>query len=82
MYPKFDSYPRGKNPRGDLGRSLGRKSGVLYDDYVKNRFVSGCAINKKDQEVVLHTQEVRGSSPCAPTIFLCVRTGHRLAISV
>jgi hypothetical protein len=51
-----------------FGRSFGRKLGVLYDDYVNNRFVSDCAINKKDQEVVLHTQEVTGSSPVAPTI--------------
>src|ERR1035438_925054 len=51
-----------------LGRSFGRKLGGLYDDYVKGRFVSGCAINKKDEEVVLHTQEVTGSSPVAPTI--------------
>ena len=51
-----------------FGRSFGRKFGVLYDDYVKNRFVSGCAINKMDEEVVLHTQEVIGSSPVAPTI--------------
>ena len=51
-----------------FGRSFGRKLGVLYDDYVKNRFVSGCAINKIDEEVVLHTQEVTGSSPVAPTI--------------
>jgi hypothetical protein len=50
-----------------FGRSFGRKFGVLYDDYVKNRFVSGCAINKMDEEVVLHTQEVTGSSPVAPT---------------
>ena len=51
-----------------FGRSFGRKFGVLYDDYVKNRFVSGCAINKKEEEEVLHTQEVAGSSPAAPTI--------------
>jgi hypothetical protein len=51
-----------------FGRSFGRKLGVLYDDYVNNRFVSGCAINKKEEEVVLHTQEVTGSSPVAPTI--------------
>src|SRR5271169_4393191 len=42
-----------------FGRSFGRKIGVLYDDYVKNRFVSGYAINKNEEEVVLHTQEVR-----------------------
>ena len=40
----------------------------MYDDYVSNRFVSGCAVNKKEEEVVLHTQEVTGSSPVAPTI--------------
>ena len=51
-----------------FGRSFGRKLGALYDDYVKDRFVSGCAINKKEEEVVLHTQEVTGSSPVAPTI--------------
>ena len=51
-----------------FGRSFGRKLGVLYDDYVNNRFVSGCAINKKGEEVMLHTQEVTGSSPVAPTI--------------
>src|ERR1017187_1095063 len=56
-----------------FGRSFGRKLGVLYDDYVENRFVSGCAINKEEEEVVLHTQEVTGSSPVAPTIFF-----HRL----
>ena len=51
-----------------FGRSFGRKLGVLYDDYVKDVFVSACAINKKEREVVLHTQEVTGSSPVAPTI--------------
>ncbi len=51
-----------------FGRSLGRKIGVLYDDYVNNVSGSACAINKREEEVVLHTQEVRGSSPCAPTI--------------
>jgi hypothetical protein len=51
-----------------FGRSFGRKFGVLYDDYAKGRFVSGCAINKEDEEVVLHTQEAWGSSPYAPTI--------------
>jgi hypothetical protein len=50
------------------GRSFGRKLGVLYDDYVKNSIVSGCAINKKEEEIVLHTQEAWGSSPYAPTI--------------
>jgi hypothetical protein len=50
-----------------FGRSFGRKFGVLYDDYVKNRFVSGCAINKMGEEVVLYTQEVHSSSLCAPT---------------
>ena len=40
----------------------------MYDDYVKNRFVGGCKVNKKDEEVMLHTQEVTGSSPVAPTI--------------
>jgi hypothetical protein len=48
-----------------FGRSFGRKLGGLYDDYVKNRFVSGCAINKMEGEVVLHTQEALGSSPSA-----------------
>jgi hypothetical protein len=52
-----------------FGPSLGRKFGVLYDDYVKGRFVSARAINKKEEEVVLHTQEAWGSSPYAPTIF-------------
>ena len=51
-----------------FGRSFGRKFGVLYDDYVKDVFVSACAINKMEEEVVLHTQEVTGSSPVAPTI--------------
>jgi hypothetical protein len=51
-----------------FGRSFGRKLGVLYDDYVKDVFVSAFAINKKEGEVVLHTQEVTGSSPVAPTI--------------
>jgi hypothetical protein len=51
-----------------FGRSFGRKLGGLYDDYVKGRFVSGCAINKMDEEVVLHTQEVKDSSP-DPTVF-------------
>jgi hypothetical protein len=51
-----------------FGRSFGRKLGVLYDAYVKYEFVSACAINKKEEEVVLHTQEVTGSSPVAPTI--------------
>ena len=51
-----------------FGRSFGRKLGVLYDDDVKDVFVSAFAINKKGGEVVLHTQEVTGSSPVAPTI--------------
>src|ERR1019366_8436161 len=51
-----------------FGRSFGRKYGALYDDYVEDRFVSGCAINKKEEGVVLHTQEAWGSSPYAPTI--------------
>ena len=64
-----DGRPRGIRFRPNrFGRSFGRKFGVLYDDYVNYRFVSGCAINKKDEEVVLHTQEVTGSSPVAPTI--------------
>ena len=50
-----------------FGRSFGRKFGVLYDDYVKDMFVSACAINKIEEEVVLHTQELTGSSPVAPT---------------
>src|SRR5580693_3536894 len=64
-----DGRPRGIRFRPNrFGRSFGRKFGVLYDDYVNYRFVSGCAINKKDEEVVLHTQEAWGSSPYAPTI--------------
>jgi hypothetical protein len=51
-----------------FGRSFGRKIGDLYDDYVKEVFVSACAINKKEVDIVLHTQEVTGSSPVAPTI--------------
>src|ERR1700730_8252256 len=51
-----------------FGRSFGRKLGVLYDDYVKDVFVSACAINKREDDIVLHTQEVAGSSPAAPTI--------------
>ena len=51
-----------------FGRSFGRKLGVLYDDYVKDVFVSACAINKREDDIVLHTQEAWGSSPYAPTI--------------
>ena len=51
-----------------FGRSFGRKLGVLYDDYVKDVPGSACAINKMEEDVVLHTQEVTGSSPVAPTI--------------
>src|ERR1017187_9796789 len=51
-----------------FGRSFGRKLGVLYDDYVKDVFVSACGINKREDDIVLHTQEVTGSSPVAPTI--------------
>jgi hypothetical protein len=40
-----------------FGRSFGRKLGVLYDDYVKDVFVSACAINKREDDIVLHTQE-------------------------
>ena len=52
-----------------FGRSFGRKLGVLYDDYVKDVFVSACGINKREDDIVLHTQEVTGSSPVAPTIY-------------
>jgi hypothetical protein len=55
-------------PPNPFGRSFGRKLGVLYDDYVKDVFVSGCAINIKQGDIVLHTQEAWGSSPYAPTI--------------
>jgi hypothetical protein len=51
-----------------FGRSFGRKLGVLYDDYVKDVSVSACGINKREDDIVLHTQEVTGSSPVAPTI--------------
>jgi hypothetical protein len=51
-----------------FGRSFGRKLGGLYDDYVEEVFVSACAINKEEVDIVLHTQEVTGSSPVAPTI--------------
>jgi hypothetical protein len=51
-----------------FGRSFGRKIGDLYDDYVKEVFVSACAINKRQVDIVLHTQEAWGSSPYAPTI--------------
>ena len=66
-----------------FGRSFGRKFGVLYDDYAKNRFVSGCAIYKKEQEVVLHTQEVTGSSPVAPTMKsrVCRRSAGGIRVS-
>jgi len=47
---------------------FGRKLGGLYDDNVKDVSGSACAINKMEEEVVLHTQEVTGSSPVAPTI--------------
>ena len=40
-----------------FGRSLGRKIGDLYDDYVKEVFVSACAINKRQVDIVLHTQD-------------------------
>ena len=51
-----------------VGRSVGRKFGVLYDDYVKYVFVTALGFNKADKSIVLHTQEVTGSSPVAPTI--------------
>ena|ERR1035441_10848885 len=51
-----------------FGRSFGRKLGVLYDDYAKDVSGSACAINKMKKDIVLHTQEVTGSSPVAPTI--------------
>jgi hypothetical protein len=51
-----------------LGRHFGRKVGVLYDDYVNCVSGSACAINKMEKEEMLHTQEVTGSSPVAPTI--------------
>jgi hypothetical protein len=50
-----------------FGRRFGWKLGVVYDDYVKDLSGSACAIDKMEEEVVLHTQEVHGSSPCAPT---------------
>ena len=53
-----------------FGRSFGRKLGVLYDDYVKDVFVSACGINKREDDIVLHTQEAWGSSPYAPTTFV------------
>jgi hypothetical protein len=37
---------------------FGRKLGGLYDDNVKDVSGSACAINKMEEEVVLHTQEV------------------------
>jgi len=40
-----------------FGRSFGRKIGDLYDDYVKEVFVSACAINKRQVDIVLHTQD-------------------------
>ena len=52
-----------------FGPSLGRKFGVLYDDYVKGRFVSARAINKKEEEVVLHTQEPGVRVPTRPPFF-------------
>jgi hypothetical protein len=71
-----DGRPRGIRFRPNrFGRSFGRKFGVLYDDYVKNRFVNGCAINKKDQEVVLHTQEAWVRVPTRPPLE-SMRYGH------
>ena len=64
-----------------FGRSFGRKLGVLYDDYVKDVFVSACGINKKEDDIVLHTQEVTGSSPVAPTTFFFVTSEFRSAHS-
>src|SRR5437588_621192 len=62
-----------------FGRSFGRKLGVLCDDYVKDVFVSACVINKREDDIVLHTQEVTGSSPVAPTIhFRKIRTEGRV----
>ena len=51
-----------------VGRCVGRKSGVLYDEYVKYEILNACGFNKTDKSIVLHTQEGHGSSPCAPTI--------------
>ena len=51
-----------------LGGVLGGNLAFYTMITPKHRFVSGCAINKKEEEVVLHTQEAWGSSPYAPTI--------------
>ena len=50
-----DGRPRGIRFRPNrFGRSFGRKFGSLSDDYVKKRFVSGCAINKKEEGSASH----------------------------
>ena len=51
-----------------VGRWVGRKFGVLYDNYVNYVILNACAFNKTSKSIVLHTQEVTGSSPVAPTI--------------
>ena len=51
-----------------VGRPVGRKFGFLYDEYVKYVVLSACVVKKADKSIVLHTQEVHGSSPCAPTM--------------
>jgi hypothetical protein len=65
-----------------FGRSFGRKFGGLYDDYVKNVSVSACAINKTEEHSLPYKQEVRGSSPRAPTIrkSAAVWTAHRRTV--
>ncbi len=51
-----------------LGGVLGGNLAFYTMITSKNRFISGCAINKMNEEVVLHTEEVTDSSPVAPTV--------------
>ena len=46
---RMDDHVASVSAQTILGGVLGGNFGVLYDDYAKGRFVSGCAINKEDE---------------------------------
>jgi hypothetical protein len=52
-----------------FGRSFGRKFGVLYDDYVKNTFVSGCAIKKRKRRWYFKRRRPEVQVPTRPPFF-------------
>jgi hypothetical protein len=64
----FETMQAHHFPPKPVWAEFGRKLGILYDDYTKEVSGSACAINKMENDIVLHTQEVTGSSPVAPTI--------------